>query len=201
MIPLAPHSKVVDEEIAQFHEQLGSLSTRSQIAKASSYLSSCGVSAEDYVRHESMRLYIQSLPNAEYLWREIEIFKMMDETSKFFLDDAEIDLPTLCELQWAIQTWSHLVMAGGLDMIVSQHEHVDMVKKRGGSPAAIFREYLFAYKAEMDFETWDEKLMNAFRLRVFELDQKLRRTNLEGSLPGMIIYLHSKQRRATQGNS
>ena len=86
-------------------------------------------------------------------------------------------------------------------MINSQHEHVDMVKKRGGSPAAIFREYLFAYKAEMDFETWDEKLMNAFRLRVFELDQKLRRTNLECSLPGMIIYLLSKQRKATQGNS
>ena len=99
MVPLAPHSGVVEEETAQLHGQVGSLSTRSQIAQASSYLSSCGVSTDDYVRHKSMRIYIQNLPNAEYLWREIEIFKMMDETSKFFLDDAEIDLPTLCELQ------------------------------------------------------------------------------------------------------
>ena len=185
MVPLAPHSPFVEDEIAQLHWQLGSLSTRSQIAKASNYLSSCGVSRDDYGRHESMRLYIQRLPNAEHLWREIEIFKMMDETSKFFLDDAEINPPTLCELQWAIKTWSHLVIAGGLDLIISQHEHVGWVKKRGGSPAAIFREYLFAYRAEIEFEVWDEGLMNAMRLKVFELDQNLRKTSIEFSLPGM----------------
>ncbi|KAH7407298.1 hypothetical protein BKA64DRAFT_721134 [Cadophora sp. MPI-SDFR-AT-0126] len=40
----------------------------------------------------------------------------------------------------------------------------------------MFREYLLAYQVEQDFEAWDERLMNAFRLKVFALDQDLRKT-------------------------
>ncbi|KAK0100760.1 hypothetical protein ONS95_007210 [Cadophora gregata] len=133
-----------------------------------------------------MRTIIQGQPDAELLWREIEIFRMIDKTSKFFFGDVDIGLPTICELQWAIQTWSHFVLAGGLDVIFAKHAKIEVMSERGASPASIFRRYLSTYQAELEFESWDEELMNAFRLKVFQLDQDLRRTKRE-------IVLHKKR--------
>ncbi|KAH9206306.1 hypothetical protein DL95DRAFT_416677, partial [Leptodontidium sp. 2 PMI_412] len=179
MAPLTLCTREIEKEMVQLQLRLKAISSRPEVAEISRYMSSLGVATEDYIKNEAMRSFIDSKSDAESLWREIDIFRMTDETSKFFIDDANVDLPTLCELQGAVQIWSHLVVAGGLDMVLARYPDIVMVKRRGGSPAEVFREYLSAHQLEGDFEIWDETRMNVFRLKLFELDQDLRLTKRE----------------------
>ncbi|KAG4428028.1 hypothetical protein IFR05_016489 [Cadophora sp. M221] len=179
MAPPTLCPREIKNETARLESQFRTISTRPEIAEISLYLSRLGVSTQYYIKNEAIRSFIDSKPDSESLWREIDSFRMMDETSKFFLDDTNVDLPTLCEIQGAVQIWSHLVVAGGMDMVLSQYPDIDMVRRRGGSPAEIFRECLYAHQLEEDFEFWDENRMNVFRLRLFEFDQDLRLTKRE----------------------
>ncbi|KAH6721887.1 hypothetical protein BKA61DRAFT_568451 [Leptodontidium sp. MPI-SDFR-AT-0119] len=179
MAPLTLCTREIEKKMVQLQLRFKSISSRLEVAGISRYMSSLGVATEDYIKNEAMRSFIDSKSDAESLWREIDIFRMMDETSKFFIDDANVDLSTLCELQGAVQIWSHLVVAGGLDMVLARYPDIVMVRRRGGSPAEVFREYLSAHQLEGDFEIWDETRMNVFRLKLFELDQDLRLTKRE----------------------
>ncbi|KAH7357091.1 hypothetical protein BKA65DRAFT_496189 [Rhexocercosporidium sp. MPI-PUGE-AT-0058] len=180
-----------DAEMKLLVHKLGSLSTYEEIAEASHLLATLRVPGAGCHKWQKVRDYIESKVNRDWIWTEIELYRMIGQTSSFLLDGPELDIDpgksetendpkirALRELESAVQAWSYLALEGALGHLL-MHEDVHEVKERGGSAAELFRAFLRAHEVEV----WDEQCLYDVRMYIFGFTEDFRRVKREQASP------------------
>ncbi|KAH7357090.1 hypothetical protein BKA65DRAFT_474881 [Rhexocercosporidium sp. MPI-PUGE-AT-0058] len=110
MTPSTLCEREIKEETSKLQAQFRSISYHSDVAEIYRHLSSLSVSTEDCIQSDAIRSFLRKKPDSRGLYRETDTYRMMNETSKFFLDGFNVHIPTLYEFQGKLQIWSHTVV-------------------------------------------------------------------------------------------
>ncbi|KAG4428029.1 hypothetical protein IFR05_016490 [Cadophora sp. M221] len=185
--------KAIDAEMKLLAPRLGSLSTYDEIAEASHLLATRRRPGLETHKWRAVQDYVESKANRDWIWVEIELYRMIGQTSSFLLDGPELDLDpekseiendpkvqALRELESAVQTWSYLALEGALGHLL-MHEDVHEVKERGGSAAELFRAFLRAH----DVEVWNEQELYDVRQYIYKFAEDLHPPSLTAQ-PGLV---------------
>ncbi|KAH6721886.1 hypothetical protein BKA61DRAFT_591450 [Leptodontidium sp. MPI-SDFR-AT-0119] len=187
----AATKKAINAEMKLLAPKLGSLSTYEEIAEASELLATTRVPGTENHKWVAIRNYVESKANRDWIWVEIELYRMIGQTSSFLLDGPKLDrdpeksesendskLRTLGELELVIQTWSYLALEGALGHLL-MHEDVHEVKEQGGSAAELFRAFLRAHNVEV----WNEQELYDVWSYVYKFAEDFRRVKRERISP------------------
>lgn len=187
----AATKKAINAEMKLLAPKLGSLSTYEEIAEASELLATTRVPGTENHKWAAIRNYVESKANRDWIWVEIELYRMIGQTSSFLLDGPKLDrdpeksesendskLRALRELELVIQTWSYLALDGALGHLL-MHEDVHEVKEQGGSAAELFRAFLRAHNVEV----WNEQELYDVWSYIYKFAEDFRRVKRERISP------------------
>ena len=149
----------VKEEKANIKKLFGKLNEKKHIQEAVQYEASLRNSEEDCFKRQLSREYIAKDSNGLHARVEMSIYRMMGETSIFFVRGQALDYDTLKPFLSIMEFWAFLAMAGGLGPFLG-HKDVKKVYKGDGSAAEVFRAFLDVAKAKAKFDKWDQYRMN-----------------------------------------
>jgi hypothetical protein len=149
----------VKEEKANIKQLFGKLNEKKHIQEAVQYEASLRNSEEDCFKRQLSREYIAKDSNGLHARVEMSIYRMMGETSIFFVRGQALDYDTLKPLLSIVEFWAFLAMAGGLGPFLA-HKDVKKVYKGDGSAAEVFRAFLDVAKAKAKFDKWDQYRIN-----------------------------------------
>jgi hypothetical protein len=143
----------IKNEMDNLKALLGKLDKGRQIAKAVHYEASLRNSSQDLIKRQALSKYISNAGNGLHARLEMEIYRLMGETSKYFMGDQVLDLETLKQLVAVLEFWAFLAMGGALGTLL-EHKDIQRVWSCGGSAAEVFRAFLDVHKAKRKFGKW-----------------------------------------------
>jgi hypothetical protein len=146
------HYEKIELKMEREHlkELLGKLDKPQQIANAVHYEASLRNSEQDHVKRQVLSNYLSTESNGLHARAEMQIYRMMGNTSKDFVQDQVLDCDTLRQLVVALEFWVFLALEGALGPLL-EHKGVKMVDE-SISAAEVFREFLGMQKASEDSE-------------------------------------------------
>lgn len=174
------HEKIeFGKEKEQLKELLGELEKPQQIANAVHYEASLRNSDQDYNKRRVLSSYLSTESNGVHARAEMQIYRMMGKTSKYFVQDQVLDCDTLKQLVAALEFWVFLVVEGDLDPLL-EHEDVKRVYESNGSSAEVFRAFLKMQKVKH----WTRNDMNQVVFSVYEAVEGFKNRNQEANSAG-----------------
>jgi hypothetical protein len=176
--------KRVSAAVRALHEELGTLSTAEQIVKASRHCSMIRNTAECQFKDKVWRAYIRQHCDHKPVWSEISIYRLVNQTSHFFLSDQDRSILVSDDLCHALELWMFLAAVDKLPLLL-QGDHYNIVvalKERGASPAEVFRTYMNVRKVWAGFDKWTKKHINDMRYAIYKVVLQVRR-QLESDEP------------------
>lgn len=181
---MSQHEKLeLQKEIENVKELLGKLEKSNQIAKVVQYESSLGNSEQDHLKRKVLTKHIHTAGNGLHARIDMQIYRMMGETSKFFTRDQALDYETLKQLLVMVEFWAFLAMGGGLGPFL-EHEDIKRVYSSGGSAAEVFRAFLDVQNKAGTFDKWTFEHMNDVLLTVHEVVEAFKNGDPEVISPG-----------------
>jgi hypothetical protein len=146
--------KLEKEEGERIKELLGKLDRPKQIAAAVHYEASLGNSEDDCTRRQQVRAYISKTGLGLHARVEMQIYRMMGETSTYFTRKQILDLDILNPFVAVLEFWAFLAMAGELNPLLEQRE-IHEVYRSDGSVGGVFRVFWSGKKKKKKrWESW-----------------------------------------------
>jgi hypothetical protein len=179
----------IRKEMDNLKALLGKLDKGKKIAKAVHYEASLRNSDQGGIKHQALSKYISNAGNGLHARLEMEIYRLMGETSKYFMRDQVLDLETLKQLAAVLEFWAFLAMGGALGTLV-EHKHIQRVWSYGGSAAEVFRAFLDVQKAKRKFEKWTVEHIYEVNLIVHEVVEDYQRAEQDLKPSGKPLREH-----------
>ncbi|KAE9375832.1 hypothetical protein N431DRAFT_463896 [Stipitochalara longipes BDJ] len=152
------------EEKEDLKRLLGKFEEPKQIARAVHYDASLRNSEDDRIKAQALSKYISTVANGLHARAEMQIYRMMGDTSN-------------------LGVWAFLAMAGGLCLFL-EHKDIDRVYSSGGSAAEVFRAFLDVQKAKGKFERWNQEHMNEVLFTIHEVVKDFQNGISAATTPG-----------------
>jgi len=118
------HALLVKGEGEKFKELLGKMDKHYQIETAVHYESFLRNSEDDCRKRQLVRNYISKTSLGLHARVEMQIYRMMGETSMYFTHEQVLDLETLKQFAAVLEFWAFLALQG--DPILPLLEHKDI---------------------------------------------------------------------------
>ncbi|PVH83848.1 hypothetical protein DL98DRAFT_529137 [Cadophora sp. DSE1049] len=161
------------------------------IAEASDLLATLRLPGQNSDKWAAVKAYIERLDNRDWIWAEIEIYRMVGRTSAYLLDGEILAMDpaksedendslfrAIHDLEIGVQAWCYLAVEGALGHFL-MYDDVHAVKRRGGSAAELLRAFIRTQK----LQTWDEKNLFDLCMLIYRAAEDFRRVKKERVSP------------------
>jgi len=182
------HEKIeFGKEKEQLKELLGKLEKPQQIANAVHYEASLRNSDQDYDKRQVLSNYLSTELNGLHARAEMQIYRMMGKTSKYFVQDQVLDCDTLRQLVAALEFWVFLALEGDLGPLL-EHKDVKRVYESNGSAAEVFRAFLRMQKRNRGNRPWTHNHMSQVVFSVHEAVEAFENRNQKANSVGKSLH-------------
>ena len=166
-----------------------------QIVEVSSLLATRRVPGREADEWTALTTYIWNQDHREWIWAEIELYRMVGQSSTFLLDGVvlarddtkskEVNdsrLRCLYDMQAGVQAWCYLAVENALGRFL-MHDDVHAVRSEGGSGAELLR----AYIRTQEVQDWNEDGLFYLWKRMYEAAEDFRRLKRERTSLGTLV--------------